>query len=107
MQPVPCNGARDLRVDHARLDDGNSVLNINLEHAAHPRKLYADPAADGERAARQSRPRAARNHCHALAREQSQHLRDLFGRDGEDDCARAVAVLRQPIALEDEKLFGV
>src|SRR5205085_4400687 len=48
VQPVPCNGARDLRVDHARLDDGNSVLNINLEHAAHPRKLYADPAADGE-----------------------------------------------------------
>ena len=69
---------RDLSVDDARLDDGQTVLNVNLKHTPHAREFNADAAAHCERAARQTSPRAARHNRNALAREQSHHLRDLF-----------------------------
>src|SRR5689334_6163439 len=100
-------GARDLRVDDARLNQRETVLRVNLQNAAHARKLYAHAAADGQSAARKTRPRAARHKRHALAREKLQDFGDLFRRSWEDDGARPVSVVRQPVALVHEQLFSV
>ena len=53
--------ARHLEIRHPRLDDDEAALDVDLEHPRHPRQRDHDPLRHRQRAAREPRPRAARD----------------------------------------------
>ena len=65
-EAVARDGARDVEVRHARLDDDLAAVDVDREHAVHPRERDDDPVRDRERAAREPRSRAARDEGDAL-----------------------------------------
>jgi hypothetical protein len=103
MKTEGSGGARELGVDETSLDDRPAIQRIKLKHAPHARHLY--DYALRQSASRKARASAARSKRDALAPEHAQDFRDLFRIIGEDDRQRALLVLRQSVALVDEKLI--
>ena len=66
-QAVRGGGARDVRVDHARLDDRDALVGVEPQDPVEPVEADHDAALDRQRAARQARAAAARHERDALA----------------------------------------
>ena len=54
-------GARDIQIDHAGLDDGAAILQVQFQDAVHTRKDDHHAASASQRAAGESRARASAN----------------------------------------------
>ena len=64
------NGERDVQIDHAGLDNGALIVEVDFEDAVHAREGDHEPALERDRAAGQSGARAAADHRHIeLARQ--------------------------------------
>ena len=59
------DGLAEAQVDHAWLDDGPQIVDVDLEDPSHSRQTDEHAALRGDRAARQTRARAARRVRHA------------------------------------------
>jgi hypothetical protein len=98
---------RDVRVRHARLDADAVVLEVDLEHALHPRDHDEDAVVDRQRAAGEPRAGATGDPRHAGARACPHDARDLLRRAGEDGGGRDRVVLQQPVGLVGAQLVLV
>jgi hypothetical protein len=93
------DGCRDLDVRHAGLDDDATALEVDLQHAAHPRDRDEHALGDRQRAAREARARAARDPRHAGVRARAHDVAHLRGAARQDDRAGRRAVLQQPVGF--------
>ena len=57
VEAVRGDRARDVEVGHARLDDHPAAVEVDLEHAVHPRERDDDAVGDRQRPAREARSR--------------------------------------------------
>ena len=104
-EAVGGDGARDVEVRDARLDDDALAREVDLEDPVHARERDDDASGDRRRAAREPGARAARDERHALAVAGAEHGLHVLGRAGEDDELGNRAVPGQPVALVDAELL--
>ena len=71
---------RQMHVDHARLDDGVAVAEVDFEDPLHPRQRDHHAAADRQAAAGQAGARPARHERHVVFVAQLDDRDDLLGR---------------------------
>ena len=99
------DGAGDVEVRHARLDDDALAREVDLEDPVHSGERHDDAAWHGRRAARKTGAGPARDEWHALAVTRAKHRLDVLGRSGKDDELGDGAVAGQPVALVDTELL--
>ena len=104
-EPVRRDGARDVEVRDARLDDDPLRREIDLEDPLHPRERDDDPLGDRKRAAREAGAGSAGDERHAFARADPDDALHLGGRAGEDDELRRGAPAGEPVAVVDAQLL--
>jgi hypothetical protein len=110
--PLRCDGARDIEVRDARLDDDALGGDVDLEDPVHAGDGDDDAVRDRQRAARETGARASRDERHTVARAEPQRALDLVERSRKDYGRRlrapsreAVAVVRrEPLRLGEEVL---
>ena len=112
-QAVGLDPRRQLDVHDPGLDDGEAVLDVDLEDRVHARGDEQDAALLGQGAAGQAGPGAAGGHGHPARVGQAQHRGHVLRSAGEDDDigrifrdGEAVDVVRQPGVLAGEDRVG-
>ena len=98
------DGASDIEIHHAGLDNGAGIFEIELQDAVHPREHDHDAAAARERAARETCSRAAADNGHVVFRCELDDARDVFRGVREYDQVRARFFDRAVVLVEDEIL---
>ena len=88
-----------MRVDHARLDDDVPVGNVHFENAVHARQADHDAARGRQRAAAQSRARAAADKGNLVPRADPHHRLHLLRSARQHHGVRQHAEIRQAVAL--------
>ena len=91
-----------MQVNDAGLDHGDVVLGIDPKNLAHARHLDNDAGVERECAAGKAGACAAWCEGNVRARELTHDGGRLVSRRREDNGARAMFVLRQPVTLVDE-----
>ena len=99
------DGARDVEVRNARLDDDALALEVDLEDPVHPRERHDDAARHRCGAARETGAGTACDERHALPVTRAKHRLDVLGRSGKDDELGDGAVPGEPVALVDAELL--
>ena len=102
-----CDGARDVEVRDARLDDDPLAVEVDLQDPVHPRERDDYPARHRRRSTGQAGAGAAGDEGHALARACPKHGLDVLRRAGQDDELRHRAMSGQAVALVDAELLGL
>ncbi len=98
------DGARDVEIHDAGLDNGAGVFEIELEDTVHSREHDHDAAAARERAARKTRSRAAADNGHVVFRCELDDARDVFRGVRKHDQVRARLFDRAVVLVEDQVL---
>ncbi len=106
-EPVRSDGLADVEVRDSRLDDDALRCQVDFENPVHARQRDDDALRDGKRAARESRPRAARDERHALAGADLHGRLYLGRRAGQHDELGHRAPAGQAVAIVDAKLLGL
>ena len=83
------DGASDIEIHDAGLDNSAGILEIELEDTVHPGKHDHDAAAARECAAREACSRAAADNGHVVLGRELDDARDIFRGVGEHDEVRA------------------
>src|SRR5262245_31242657 len=99
-----CGSLRDVEIHHTRLNDGDSILDVDREDAIHPLQLKDDAALNGKRASAQTCTRASGQEWDAVFIGETNDLRNLFRCPRKDDHIRPVFEERQTVAFVDQKL---
>ena len=103
---------RKMQVDHAGLNDGPKVGDVDLEDPRHPRERDDDASLHRDRATGEARPRAARDDGHRVLMAEPRECRDVSGALGEDDRVRrrgvdgAVVLVEEQIVVRAEHFRG-
>ena len=101
------DGPGQVQVDEPRLDDGDLVVVVDLEHAVHPHHRDDDAALGRQAAARQPGAGAARHEGQPLAVGEPDDGRHVLGRRREHDEVGQRPEQRQPVGFVDEQLVGL
>ena len=94
-------GIGDFQVDHARLDDGHPVAEIDFQNAVHSRRHHHDAAADRHATAGQTRARRAGNDGHVVLPANFHRRRHLLGRLRKDDGLGRISLEDEGVAIID------
>ena len=104
-EAVRGDGARDVEVRNARLDDDALALEVDLEDPIHPRERDDDSACHRCGPARKTGAGPACDEWHALPVTRAKHRLDVLGRSGKNDELGDGAVPGEPVALVDAELL--
>ena len=95
VEAVGGDRLRDLEVRHAGLDDDALAVEVDLEHAVHPRERDDDAVGDRQRAAREPGARAAGDERHAVLGAGADDRLHLLRRPGRTTSS---GIARRPVS---------
>ena len=98
-EAVRGDGARDVEVRHARLDDDALALEVDLDDPVHPRERDDDSACHRCGASGEAGAGSACNEWHALPVTRPKDRLDVLGRSGKNDELGDSAVPGEPVAF--------
>ncbi len=99
------DGARDVEIRDAGLDDDALTREVDLEDPVHPCERHDDAACHGRRTAGEAGARPARDERDLLAVAGAEYRLHVLRRAGKNDELRNRAVPRQAVALIDAELL--
>ena len=100
----PLEGIGEPEIDHARLNDGVAIAEVDFQDLPHPRQRDHHSAADRQTAAGQAGAGATGQIGQAVAVADLHDCRHLLGRFGKDDRVGAVLLDHEAVALENDQL---
>ena len=101
-QPEGGGRLAQAHIDHPGLDDGAHVVDVDLQDAVHARQADEHAAMRRDRAARQTRARAAGRVRHPEPIARPNHQADLLGGQRKDDGERSMLVDRPVVLVEHQ-----
>ena len=96
---------RDVEVDHAGLDDGEAIFQIDFDNAIQPRQRQDDAAFGRHRAAGKAGARTARDDRHIGVLGRFDHGGDFFDVGRHDDDLRHDLEDRTVLLVDDDVFF--